>query len=196
MLRNLHALLTGAFLFIFSFLLANGNPKDVIRLGSKLIYDVNFEGASYEVTVIVKNNNENYTFEWFMSKPANGKGTIQLSKAAIENASGILSHFTNGDISLDDQCCIFLSKKMFEELKNDGSMEIVTDKKKNVKTIFGNPYQHTQSYGYKNNYTNEFQCRTVSDGGDYQITYVDDADFPLIVELNLDWSLKLKNIED
>ena len=85
---------------------------------------------------------------------------------------------------------------MFEELKNDGSMEIVTDKKKNVKTIFGNPYQHTQSYGYKNNYTNEFQCRTVSDGGDYQITYVDDADFPLIVELNLDWSLKLKNIED
>lgn len=194
MRKFLHVLLLGAAIVSFSATHAASNPKDIIKKGTKLVYDVQYFGNNYEIIVVVKDNNDDYNFDWYMSAPANGKGTLNLSKDAIDNATGIFSYFTNGEINLADQCCIMLSRKMYDTFKNNGSMEIYTDKKNNVKTIFGNPYTHTQNVGYKNDFSNEFECKTINDGGDYQITYVNDQNFPLIVEMKLDWSLKLKNI--
>ena len=169
-------------------------PNEIIKVGTQLVYDVNYLGTNYEFTITVKQNTDEYSFDWYMSAPINKKGTLNLSKDTIENATGIFNYFTNGNISLADQCCIVLSRKMYDAFKNNGSMEIYTDKKNDVLTIFGNSYTHTQSFGYNNDFSNEFDCKTVSDGGDYQITYVNDPNFPLIVEMKLDWSLKLKNI--
>ena len=194
MRKFLHVLLFGVTVVLFSAAFASSNPKEIIKIGTKLVYDVNYYGSNYEITVTVKDNTDDYHFDWYMSAPATQKGTLNLSKDAIENATGIFSYFTNGEINLADQCCIVLSRKMYDAFKGNGSMEINTDKKKNILTIFGNPYDHTQNFGYKNDFSNEFDCRTVNDGGDYQITYVNDANFPLIVEMKLDWSLKLKNI--
>ncbi len=193
--KYLHILLlSGVTVVLSSITYASSKPVDIIKKGTKLVYDVNYYGNNYEITVVVKDNVNNYNFEWYMSAPENKKGTLNLSKEAIENATGIFSYFTNGEINLEDQCCIVLSRKMYDAFKGNGSMEIYTDKKNNVLSIFGNPYNHTQNFGYKNNFSNEFDCRTVNNGADYQITYVNDPSFPLIVEMKLDWSLKLKNI--
>lgn len=142
----------------------------------------------------VKDNSKEYVFDWRMNGPTQTIGSMNLTKDAIENATGIFNYFTANGVNPADQCCIILSRKMYDTFKANGSMEIYTDKKNGVRTIFGNAIVHTQSFGYNNNYSNEFECNTVNDGGDYQITYVNDPSFPLIVELKLDWSLKLKNI--
>ena len=73
-------------------------------------------------------------------------------------------------------------------------MEVITDKKSNEKMVFGDPYNHTQTFGFNNDFSNEFDCRTVSNSDNYQITYVNDPDFPLIIEMNVGWSIKLRNI--
>lgn len=171
------------------------SPNEIIKKGTRLVYDVNYGGSNYEFTVTVKDNTKEYVFDWRMNGPTKSIGSLNLNKDAIDNATGIFNYFTASGVNPTDQCCVVLSKKMYESFKNNGSMEIYTDKKNGVKTIFGNPIYHTQSFGYNNNFSNEFNCLTVNDGGgDYQITYVNDPEFPLIVEMKLDWTLKLKNI--
>ncbi len=181
---------------VFSCFLATSSviPKEIIKKGTKLVYDVNYLGTNFEFTVTVKDNSNNYSFDWHMSAPANRSGTLNFTKDEIDNATEIFNYFTNENIIITNQCFIVLSRKMYDAFKGNGSMEIYTDKKNNILTVFGNPYEHTQSFGYKNDLSYEFNCRTVSDGNDYQITYVNDSDFPLIVEMKLDWTLKLKNI--
>lgn len=194
MSKILQASLFAVLVFISYTVFSSVTPKDIIKKGTKLIYDVNYLGTNYEFTITLKETTDNYSFDWYMSAPANKSGTLNFTQDAIENATGIFNYFTNGTINLTDQCCIVLSKKMFDAFKGNGSMQIITDKKNDISTIFGNPYSHTQNFGYKNDFSNEFDCKTVNDGGDYQITFVNDPDFPLIVEMKLDWTLKLKSI--
>lgn len=169
-------------------------PKDFIKKGTKLVYEVNYSGINYELTITVKDYTGEYVFDWSMSAPKNKKGTLNLNKNAIENATGIFNYFTEVNSDLSDECSVVISQKMYQTFKANSSMEIFTDKKNNVRTIFGNPYNHTQSFGYNNDFSNEFECTTVNDGADDQITYVNDFAFPLIIELKLDWTLKLKTI--
>ncbi|MBK9327897.1 MAG: hypothetical protein IPM95_01005 [Sphingobacteriales bacterium] len=170
------------------------SPKQILRKGTKLVYDVNYSGTQYECTVTMNEESDSYNFDWKISSPENKSGSINVSKIALENANSLFSNFSGGKIQLKDECCFLLSRKMFNALKGNGSIEIFTDKKDGVLTIFGNPYNHTQTIGYQNNFSNEFECRTVSDGGDFQITYVNDENFPLIIEMNLGMKMKLKSI--
>ena len=170
------------------------SPKQVLKKGTKLIYDVNYSGTQYEFLVTMNEESNAYKFDWKLNSPENLAGSINLSKAALENANSIFNKFSGGNIQLTDECCFILSKNIFNALKGNGSIEIYTDKNDGVLTIFGNPYNHTQTIGYKNNFSNELECRTVTDGGDFQITYVNDENFPLIVELNLGMKMKLKSI--
>lgn len=170
------------------------SPKQILRKGTKLVYDVNYSGTQYECTVTMNEESDAYNFDWKISSPENTSGSINIAKTALENANSLFSNFTGGTIQLKDECCFLISKKMFNALKGNGSIEIYTDKKEGVMTIFGNPYNHTQTFGYQNNFSNEFECRTVTDGGDFQITYVNDENFPLIVEMNLGMKMKLKSI--
>ncbi|MDB5228009.1 MAG: hypothetical protein JWN78_2202 [Bacteroidota bacterium] len=180
--------------FVFS-ASASVNPSQIIRKGTKLVYDVNYSGFRYEFTIVIKDQTDAYSFDWTLGSPINKKGSINVSKAAIQNANGLFNYFANGDINnLADQCCVVLSKKMFDAFKSNNTIEIFTDKKNNELSVFGNAYSHTQTFGYNNDYSNEFDCKTVTNGSDYQITYVDDPNFPLIIEMNLGWSMKLKSI--
>lgn len=169
-------------------------PKDVLKKGTKFVYDVNLNGTQYEFTVTLKDQSEDYTFEWSMGIPINKTGMISVTKEATKNASGLFNLFDEKDVKLTDQSCFMISQKMFETFSKRGSMEIVMDKKSNFKSVFGNAYNHTQTFGYKNNETQEFYCTTISSPEDYQITYLNDSNFPLIIEMNLGWTLKLKDI--
>ena len=110
------------------------------------------------------------------------------------NASTLFNFFTEDKAELVDQTSILISNKMFQNWQKNSSMEIYLDNEKNKKSIFGNGYDHTQNFQYKNDNSNEFNCRTVSDIDGYSITYLNDAEFPIIVEMHLDWSIKLRRI--
>lgn len=170
------------------------SPTQIIKKGTTLVYDVNYGGSRYEFTMVVKDQASAYSFDWSISAPINKKGSVTINKDAVQNATCLYNYFSNGEAGMGDQCCIMLSKKMFEAFKKNSSVEILTDKKNNEVSVFGNPYDHTQTFGYNNNFSNEFDCRTVTNGDTYQITYVNDADFPLIIEMNVGWSIKLRNI--
>jgi hypothetical protein len=175
---------------------ASVNPKAIIKKGTRLIYDVNYFGSNYEFTITIKDQSDTYSFDWSMSAPISRKGSIRVSKEAIQNANGLFNYFNSNNVEIVDQCCVILSKKMYESFKNNKPIEIYTDKKNNVLSVFGNSYNHTQTFGYNNDFSQEFDCSTVSNGDDFHITYVNDPNFPLIIEMNLGWSMKLRNISN
>jgi hypothetical protein len=194
MQKILHAALLAVLVAVSSDASASVKPHEIIKKGTRLIYDVNYMGTKYEFTVTIKNEGASYTFDWSLSSPINKKGTVTYTKAAMDNATGIFNFFTSSAENIAGQCAVILSKKLFNTFKENNSVELCTDKKNNVISIFGNPYNHTQTFGYNNDFSSEFDCRTVTNGDDYQITYVNDPEFPLIIEMNLDWSMKLRNI--
>ena len=75
MQKIIHALLFGVSVVLFSATFAASNPKDIIKKGTNLVYDVNYYGTNYEFTVTVKDNSNEYSFDWYMSAPINKKGT-------------------------------------------------------------------------------------------------------------------------
>lgn len=172
------------------------NPKSIIKKGTKIIYDVNYNGVQYSLTVAVTKMENGFSFDWSTNKPFNKKGSVNILKDATQNTNTIFNFFSVEKIDLVDQTSILISNKMYENWKDNSSMEIFLDKDKNVKSIFGNGYNHTQNFEYNNSNSNEFECRTVIDKNGYSITYVNNAAFPIIVEMNLDWSIKLRKIID
>ena len=186
--------LFGICIMLSSATFAASSPKEIIKKGTRIVYDVNYQGTNYEFTITVTDDSKNYSFDWQMSAPSNQKGTLKINQEDLESATGIFNYFTNGNINVENQCCIVLSRKMYDAFKSNGSMEIITDKKNSKSSVFGNSYEHTQNFGYRNDFSNEFNCKTVNDGNDNEITFVNDPNFPLIIEMKLDWTLKLKNI--
>ncbi len=184
-------------LIIITSINAQGNnlPKDIIKPGTRLIYEVNYEGAQYEFTISVTNLSDSCAFSWSTGKPGNKSGYLIVSQNAMNNANGFYNYFSNDSGHyINDQCCLTVSQKIFDTFKSNGSMEIYTDIHKKVLAIFGKAYTHTQSFRYQNDVIKEFDCKTVSDGNDYFVTYVNDESFPLIMEMNIGWSMKLKHI--
>lgn len=193
MKKILHSILLLLCVFQCVYINAAVNPKDIIKKGTKIVYDVNYFGSTYQFIITVNTINDN-DFDWEMSAPINKNGNLIISDNAIKNADRLYNYFTNGKVKLDSQTCIRMSEKMFDEFKNKKSMKICIDKSNTTFTNFGNPYQHSQTFGYNNNYSKEFDCITVSDKNGYEITYVNNADFPLIIEMKLDWSIRLNEI--
>lgn len=170
------------------------NPKSIIKKGTKIIYDVSYNGMQYSLDITIQEVENKFSFEWNTSKPLNKNGNIIIQKNATQNATTLFNFFTEDKAELVDQTSILISNKMFQNWQKNSSMEIYLDNEKNKKSIFGNGYDHTQNFQYKNDNSNEFNCRTVSDIDGYSITYLNDAEFPIIVEMHLDWSIKLRRI--
>ena len=172
-------------------------PNNILKKNTNLIYDVNYKGSNYELTVTInklaKNSQE---YKWKMTGPQTTEGVLNLNEETINNAEGVVHFFQEGAIDMTNQCAFFLSKKIFNDFKNSNTSLISTDIEKKKKNIFYFPVKHTQSFQYNNDIFKEFNCITVmgQDNSDLQITYVDDAEFPLIVKLEVDWILKLKSI--
>ena len=170
------------------------NPNFIIKEGTKIIYDVSYNGLQYTLTITIKELEETFSFDWITSKPMNKKGTVTIQKNATLNSNTLFNFFSEEKVELVDQTSILIRNKMFQNWQENSSMEIYLDKEKSNKSLFGNGYNHTQNFEYKNNNSNEFDCRTVTDKDGYSITYINDYTFPIIVEMHLDWILKLKKI--
>ncbi|MFN8283686.1 MAG: hypothetical protein U0U67_10755 [Chitinophagales bacterium] len=185
-----------AYLLFFAMSFRYINPNSFFKKDTQFIYDVNHNGLQYALTLKITKVNDGFSFDWQTDKPLNKKGSVSIHDSAMQNANAIFSSFNQDKVELTNQTSIVISDKMFESWKGSSSMEIAPDATKSIKSIFGNGYNHTQNFEYKNNNSNELECRTVSDKDGYSITYLNDANFPIIVEMNLDWSIKLRKIVD
>jgi hypothetical protein len=174
-------------------------PKSIIKENTKLIYDVTSNGEQFQLNLIIQFRKEGINYIWEAGNPINKKGYIFIHNDANKNAITLLNFISFQSEESSNQSFIFISKLMFNNWISNKNLEITLDKSKKIKSTFGNKYSHTHSFEYKNNSSYEFDCITVSDisyDSNKSITFVNDSNFPLIIELNSDWTMKLRKIID
>ena len=82
-------------------------PKDIIKQGTRLVYDINKNGNNYELTVIINNISKHYAVDWTLNGSTKLKGKLLLNNDSLDTTYQI---FTLDNIT--PECIIKLNKKI------------------------------------------------------------------------------------
>lgn len=166
-----------------------------IKKGTQLIYDVDNGETQYQFWVdIQKASEKGIDFDWKMTDPVNYSGKISISADALKNATRLFNYFSNqSSENLTDQTSVFLSNKVYDELVNNertgidvglGEEEFIRRNElfKDFK-IKVNGKDVSLEYYDANNLENNHVIRFAKIGN-----------YPLIIEMHLDFSISLKEV--
>lgn len=189
-----------SFLFLLGVALLSCGKKEPagpfpIKKGTQLIYDVDNGDFQYQFWVnIQKASEKGVDFDWKMTDPVNYSGKISISGDALKNATRLFNYFSNhSSENLTDQTSVFLSNKVYDELVNNERAKIDVG-------LGG------EEFIRRNELFNDFKIKV--DGKDVSLEYYDannlDNDhvirfakignYPLIIEMHLDFSITLKEV--
>jgi tetratricopeptide (TPR) repeat protein len=162
------------------------------------IYEVIFQGKTYDfrVTNPRVDMDNGISFKYKMTGDVGINGVVNISKEAIDTAHVQMNRFSNGDKNLTEETSVWLSNAVFNELKTKGEsfisasifsaqvFEVVTE---------DDPYYAVTV----DDQTKYIKCiKIVSKSGDdsQELWINDDPKNPLILKMNLDFSIELKQI--
>jgi tetratricopeptide (TPR) repeat protein len=162
------------------------------------IYEVIFQGKIYDfrVTNPVVDMASGISFKYKMTGDVGINGVVNISKEAIDTAHVQMNRFGNGDKNLTEETSVWLSNEVFNELKTKGEsyinasifsaqvFEVITE---------DDPYYAVTV----DDETKYIKCiKIVSKSGDdsQELWINDDPKNPLILKMNLDFSIELKQI--
>jgi len=162
-----------------------------------LTYRVTTPNASYNFTVILKTWRPTLAFDWVMSGDVNQKGAIAFDNADAADAMGINNFFTPGAVTLQGQTSVWLSARAHKLLKSNVVANIVFD---NARVADGLKNCGIENFTFDFNgvkttmpyikASNDAAC-----SGAKTLWVLDDAQSPLIVYMNLGWTIELKSIK-
>ena len=122
--------------------------KFSVKSGSVLIYKITSGNSSYTFTITVKKTEPNLEFSYEMSAPANKKGSISISKEAMDTATKLINFFGNEDRKLVDATSIWVSNKIYENACEPGMWPPLSIRFDNAETrsVFGAKIPQFQEY--------------------------------------------------
>ncbi|MCX7743794.1 MAG: hypothetical protein N2167_04425 [Flavobacteriales bacterium] len=175
------------------------NPVLTIKSGIRLIYQVDNRGKVYDFIVNITEANKNgIKFNWEMTAPVNFTGKITLTAQALAKANSLFNYFqNNSDETLSNQTTVFLSydvyKKVIKRKKctldfgsrtTVGSSDVLLDSSK-------------KKFSVKiNGVSSEIECPVLyaADNSSLRIAFLKVDDFVLIVEMQGDFIIYLKEV--
>lgn len=169
------------------------NPDPVwLNPSSKLIYHFKSITNEYDFIVSAITINKGVSFKWKMTEPLNYSGEIKMLPSALDSSVRIINFFTDkSSLQLSDRSSVWVSKKIFNSLKNQQPLLIQIDKQSD--TIY---YRGSQKYEISIN-DNKLILDVIiaeTEAG-YRFSILDNAQNPLIVEMDLGFSIELLKIE-
>ena len=186
-------------LFLMASLVLTAQNSLGIAAGSKLTYEVNASTDKkhivYDLVFTVKTmNSEGVTFDWAAS---NGKkGTVMMSRAALDNAPTLVSDLKNGTkAQWSNQTALFFPKKAFNELINGGETNVKTNTETTA-TTFKKVMLRDYSYFHNGVKKNAAVVLGAKEGKKTKIVLVlNDYNFPLVMAIDWDIRITLKSIQ-
>jgi hypothetical protein len=160
-----------------------------------LVYEVNNNGDIYHFEVTIKEIREAIVFDWVMPEK-DFSGEVTLEKTARDGATTYANYFANGSEKIyTDTCTVWFSRKNFAELKKGSTICTIDqygaerfDKKPGAGLAIqykGKPLT-LKTINATNGKTGDAQR---------QLWMLDNAANPLIVKMNLGWTIVLKEIK-
>lgn len=174
--------------------LAAGAQTLKLKAGSVLTYKVTNMGKTYNFVVTLKTWDPDRTFDYEMSEPANTKGNVTITAVALASATAQTNMFSGGPMTLKDGTTVWLSKAVFNSLKTDFQARITADGSAPVTLLNNYEDQYQATVDGKATGINIIYAEEQS-GKPYKYWVVNDAENPLIVKMDLGWTIELTDVK-
>lgn len=166
-------------------------------VGQKLVYGVDYYGNNYDFIVTIKSLKDGISFDYEMTNATNTKGSVFISAAAMDDAISQNNMFSGGEMKLMDKTTVWVSQKVITDMEEDGVAGVLPDGVNQVKIR-----QKKVAHDYKANNAisgkmmeNLSYVYAESDDSKFKYWIHLDKTYPLILKMDIGWSLWLKEIK-
>lgn len=172
---------------------------------NKATWYVNANGAAYDFTVSkpLGSVDADLEFNWAMTSGDDMNGYIKITREAMDTAKGQNNYFGPGlkNTTLTDKTTVWISKKVFEEITKNGSCkmdvgngeEVFTLVKDDLENRDMEPFEEKIKVKGVEKFVNTFHIK--NEEGNRQLWILNDAKNPLIVKMDIGWSITLWSLE-
>jgi tetratricopeptide (TPR) repeat protein len=171
-----------------------------LKAGTKIVYRVEGTDEPHELILTLETlTAEKIEFSYRFSSDEEMHGTVTMHKKALESGQCMHNFFMgNGEvINLQaDSIAFFASRTMLQALKTKQKTEV--DPFCNGEKLEFRQHEHQQSaFKMNGKYVKIKSIQAINESDDvlYMFTVADDPNFPLIIALEMGWSLRLVRIE-
>ncbi len=161
-----------------------------LKVNDKLIYDVSAGGADYTFTLKIKSLKPGFNFAWQMTNEDGNYGSIQVSPTAMATSKKMFNYFSRGTKKLTDATSVMISKAAYKEIIKNKKVTLWDGEKK---FLFENP-DETDFYFTINGEEKIVDAFYLSDANGNDIVILKDTANPLILKMNIGWTIKLNTI--
>lgn len=170
------------------------NDAVTIKVGTQLVYDVVTPNASYQFIITIKKLTDGVTFDWQMTAPMNKKGTIEMTKEATETATELYNYFTGGTVQLTDKTSVWVSQEVWNDMHDEDEMAMISiDGQEDAGFFRENGEDYKVKYNGSNTTLKTSQLSSLTDTR--TITVWENQNFPIILSMDLGWTITLKEIK-
>lgn len=169
------------------------------------VWEVNFSGSNYDFTVsaIKGGIDTDFEFDWAMTSGSDMNGHIKITKDAMEKAIAQSNRFGTSmkNAVLNDKTTVWVSKAVFSDLTGKGKAKMDVENGEEEFTVVPNTAEERDEEVFETKvkvkgeekYLNTLHVK--NGDGSHQLWILNDPKNPLIVKMQLDWSITLKSIE-
>lgn len=168
-----------------------------VQPGDTLVYDVNAMGNQYEFHVIIKKftTTAGILFDWKMTDPVNKSGQVAITKEGQET-NAYKNYFAGGTLTLTNASTVWLTGRNFRELPDKKTEMIIDDNDPETFVLPENDEVSPEiNYRGKLIKLDGFILTNNKTGfGQKEIHALNISANPLIIYMNLGWTIKLKAV--
>lgn len=169
------------------------------------VWEVNFSGSNYDFTVsgIKGSIDSDFEFDWAMNSGSDMNGHIKITQAAMEKAIVQNNRFgaSMKNAVFEDKTTVWISKAVFSDLAAKGKVKMDVENGEEEFTVVPNTAEERDEEVFETKVKVKGQEKYVNTihvkngDGSHQLWILNDPKNPLIVKMQLDWSITLKSIE-
>ncbi len=175
-----------------------GSSSEPLQRGDKLVYHVNARGKEYDFIVTLNDASfeKGVDFNYEMTEPVNIKGHVIIEATGKNDSRKYINYFGGGEMVLSDASTIWMTWVNFSELPNkETKMTFDNGAEETFYNKDGNEVTPTINYKGKQVMLDAFSLNNAADGkGDKTIWVLNGSGNPLIVKMDLGWTIELKEI--
>jgi hypothetical protein len=176
-----------------------------IKKGTKIVYDIESKGQSGNLTITIKKTSPDMVFTYEISGASGSQGSVTIPAKDLDSARSLNNNnLSGGNVKLNNETCLFLSRTIYAEIAMAGMNDGGTSFK-------ANPGEEPDSFSKGEPAIKEFKINgkttkidvekfydhvdPVSGNYHYSYTILKNEDFPLILDMATGWNLHLKQMD-
>lgn len=171
---------------------AQKNSNTWLMSGDTLVYNINNYGNQYDFIITNLQIENNIAFDWLMTNQDQLKGSIVMSRYALDTATFLKNYFNDGESVLTDKTTVWASTKVYNAIK----------KKKPVSVNAGNgnailEFKEKKEFTFSlNDQPKTVKVLYAETKSAEKFWILDDPKNPLILKMDLGWTVTLTKVEN